>query len=133
MQDNQSVSIEQFTNELDKIFVDFIHQSFETRQEALQAGAEVAKKALENATPRGKTGEMARSWGIKTKYKDRRYIGNSKTVNGKGKDGRYREGIPLSNILEYKDNGKNAFIRKTFDNTQGQIFDAIKNKLNGGK
>lgn len=133
MQDKQSVSIENFTNELDKVFVDFIHQSFETRQDALQAGAEVAKTALENATPRGETGGMARSWGIKTKYKDRRYVGNSKTVNGKGKDGRYREGIPLSNVIEYKDNGKHAFIRNTFDGAQGQIFDAIKNKLNGGK
>lgn len=133
MPDKQSVSLEEFVNDLDKIFVDFIHQSFNTRQDALQAGAEVAKSALENATPRGETGEMANSWGIKTQYKDRRYIGNSKTVSGKGKDGRYREGIPLSNVIEYKDNGKNAFIRKTFNSAQGQIFDAIKNKLNGGK
>ena len=128
MQDKQSVSIEKFSNELEQIFVDFIHQSFDARQDALQAGAEVAKTALENATPRN-TGEMARSWGIKTKYKDRRYVGNSKTVNGKGKDGRYREGMPLSNVIEYKDNGKHAFIRNTFDSAQGQIFDAIKNKL----
>ena len=124
MQDKQSVSIEKFSNELEQIFVDFIHQSFDARQDALQAGAEVAKTALENATPRN-TGEMARSWGIKTKYKDRRYVGNSKTVNGGGK-----EGIPLSNVLEYKEGNKHyGFIRQTFDNTEPQIFDAIKNKL----
>lgn len=133
MQDKQCVNLAKFSNDLDKILVDFIHQSFNKRQEAVQAGAEVAKSALEIATPRGKTGEMANSWEIKTQYKDRRYIGNSKTVSGKGKDGRYREEIPLSNVIEYKDNGKNAFIRKTFDSAQGQIFDAIKNKLNGGK
>ncbi len=129
MQDKQSVSIDKFSNELENIFVDFVHQSFEKRQNALQAGAEVAKSALENATPRD-TGEMANSWAIKTKYKDRRYVGNTKTISGKGKDGRYREGIPLSNVLEYKDNGKDAFIRSTFDGAQSQIFDAIKNKLN---
>lgn len=124
MQDKQSVSIEKFSNELEQIFVDFIHQSFDARQDALQAGAEVAKTALENATPRN-TGEMARSWGIKTKYKDRRYVGNSKTVNGGGK-----EGIPLSNVLEYKKGNKHyGFIRQTFDNTEPQIFDTIKNKL----
>ena len=129
MQDKQSVSIDKFSNELENIFVDFVHQSVEKRQNALQAGAEVAKSALENATPRD-TGEMANSWAIKTKYKDRRYVGNTKTISGKGKDGRYREGIPLSNVLEYKDNGKDAFIRSTFDGAQSQIFDAIKNKLN---
>ena len=127
MQDKQSVSIENFTKELDDIFVDFIHQSFEVRQSALQAGAEVAKTALENATPRD-TGEMAQSWQIKDKYKDRRYVGNTKTVNGGGK-----QDIPLSNILENKEGKTYGFIKQTFDNAQPQIFDAIKNKLNGGK
>lgn len=134
MATNKNISIEQISGELDKIFVDFIHTSFEERQQAIQAGAEVFKSAVESATPKD-TGEMSRSWEIKDKYKDRRYVGNTKTVNGKGKDGRYREGIPLSNILEYTEGGKHyGFIRKTYDQVEPQIFDAIKNKLsNGGK
>ena len=73
---------------------------------------------------------MAKSWQIKTKYKDRRYVGNTKTVNGGGK-----EGIPLSNVLEYKEGNKHyGFIGQTFDNTKPQIFDTIKKSLsNGGK
>ncbi|MBQ7978119.1 MAG: HK97 gp10 family phage protein [Clostridia bacterium] len=134
MSTNKNISIEQISGELDKIFADFMHSSFEQRQQAIQAGAEVFKNAVESATPKD-TGEMSRSWEIKDKYKDRRYVGNTKTVNGKGKDGRYREGIPLSNILEYTEGGKHyGFIRKTYDQVEPQIFDAIKNKLsNGGK
>lgn len=123
----KNTQIDDFAKELDNIFADYIHQSFEQRQNALQSGAEVFKTAIENATPKD-SGEMADSWEIKTKYKDRRYVGNTKTVNGGGK-----EGIPLSNVLEYKEGSKHyVFIRKTFENTEPQIFDAIKKSLSNG-
>ncbi|WP_300956357.1 HK97 gp10 family phage protein [Helicobacter rodentium] len=126
---DKNVQVKEFTKELDKILTEFIHSSFEQRQTALQKGAEVFKSAIENATPKD-TGDMAKSWQIKTKYKDRRYVGNTKTVNGGGK-----EGIPLSNVLEYKEGSKHyGFIKQTFDNTKSQIFDTIKKSLsNGGK
>lgn len=126
---DKNIQVEEFTKELDKILADYIHSSFEQRQTALQKGAEVFKSAIENATPKD-TGGMAKSWQIKTKYKDRRYVGNTKTVNGGGK-----EGIPLSNVLEYKEGNKHyGFIRQTFNNTEPQIFDTIKKSLsNGGK
>lgn len=124
---DKNTGIEQFENELDKIFTDFIHATFDTRQKALQAGAEVFKSAIENATPKD-TGEMATSWAIKSQYKDRRFVGNTKTVNGGGK-----VGIPLSNVLEYKEGSPHyGFIRQTFEANESQIFDTIKNKLNGG-
>lgn len=124
---DKNIQIEEFTKELDNIFADYIHQSFDERQKALQAGAEVFKTAIENATPQD-TGEMARSWEIKDKYKDRRYVGNTKTVNGGGK-----EGIPLSNVLEYKEGSKHyGFIRQTFESTEPQIFDTIKKSLSNG-
>ena len=126
---DKEILIDKFSSELDNIFKEFIHSSFEQRQNALQKGAEVFKTAIENATPKD-TGDMAKCWKIKTKYKDRRYVGNTKTVNGGGK-----EGIPLSNILEHKADSKHfGFIRQTFQNTEPQIFDTIKKSLsNGGK
>lgn len=125
-------TLEKLPDELDKILGDFLHASFDTRQKAVQAGAEVFKSAIENATPKG-TGKMARSWQIKTKYKNVRYVGNTRTVSGKGKDGRVRDGIPLSNILEYDEKGKHyGFIRQTYDATQPQIYDAIKNTIKNG-
>ncbi len=121
----KQTSLENLADNLDEIFKDFIHSSFEKRQEALQAGAEAYIAILESTAPRD-TGEYAQSFRVKTKYKDRRYVGNIKTVSGGGKDS-----IPLSNILEYDKEGKHfGFMRQTFDNNESTIFNAIKNKLN---
>ena len=95
---------------------------------------------LTDLTPRD-TGEMAQSWQIKTKYKDRRYVGNTRVASGDvrrktkdGSKGEARSGVPLSNVLEYSDNPHNGFIRRCFDEAEPQIFEAIKNTIkNGGK
>lgn len=121
------LNLDELPDAMSEILADYSRAQFDARQDALQAGAEVFKSAVENATPRD-TGDMAQSWEIKTKYKDRRYVGNTKTVSGGGKDN-----IPLSNVLEYSDNPYNGFIRQCFDGTESQIFDAIKKKLSGGK
>lgn len=121
------LNLDELPDAMSEILADYSRAQFDARQDALQAGAEVFKSAVENATPRD-TGDMAQSWEIKTKYKDRRYVGNTKTVSGGGKDN-----IPLSNVLEYFDNPHNGFIRQCFDGTESQIFDAIKKKLSGGK
>lgn len=136
---NKEIALESLPKELDEIFNDFVRQSFEVRQQALQAGAEVFKSAIEDATPKD-TGEMSRSWKIKTKYKDRRYVGNTRVAKGKvhrktkdGSKGEAREGVPLTNVLEYGENSKHyGFIRQCYDASEPQIFDAIKNKLNNG-
>lgn len=135
------LSIDEMPAALTQILTDFQHSSFDVRQDAVQAGAEVFKSAVEAATPRN-TGEMAQSWEIKTKYKDRRYVGNTKTAKGvvhrktkSGAKGEAREGVPLSNVLEYGENSPhNGFIRRCFDGAESQIFDAIKSTIqNGGK
>lgn len=118
--------LDKLPDALSEILTDALRANFDARQEAIQAGAEVFKSAVEQATPKD-TGGMAESWEIKTKYKDRRYVGNTKTVSGNGKDN-----IPLSNVLEYSDNPHNGFIRQCFDGVESQIFDAIKKKLSGG-
>lgn len=121
------LNLDELPAAMSEILTDYSRAQFDVRQDALQSGAEVFKAAVESATPRD-TGDMAQSWEIKTKYKDRRYVGNTKTVSGGGKDN-----IPLSNVLEYSDNPHNGFIRQCFDGTESQIFDAIKKKLSGGK
>lgn len=134
------LSLEELPAALSEILTEYQHANFETRQKALQAGAEVCKDALEQATPRD-TGKMAQSWQIKTKYKDRRYIGNTRVASGdvrrktkSGKKGEARSDVPLSNVLEYSDNPHNGFIRRCFDGVESRIFDTIKNTIkNGGK
>ena len=111
--------LDELPSALSEILTDAVRANFDDRQAAIQAGAEVFKSAVEQATPKD-TGGMAESWEIKTKYKDRRYVGNTKTVSGGGK-----ENIPLSNVLEYSDNPYNGFIRQCFAATESRIFDAI--------
>ena len=111
-------SLEELPDALEQILTEYQSAMFDTRQEALQAGAEVFKSAVESATPID-TGEMARSWKIKTKYKDRRYVGNTRVAKGvvhrktkDGSKGEAREGVPLSNVLEYSEKSPHyGFIR----------------------
>ncbi len=132
-------TLDNLPEQIDGILTDFLHTSFDVRQEALQAGAEVFKSAIENETPKD-TGQMAASWKIKSKYKDRRYVGNTRTaktpVHRKTKDGgkgEAREGVPLSNVLEYSEKSPHyGFIRRCYDATESRIFETIKNKIKNG-
>lgn len=133
------LALSELPSAISEILTEYQSANFETRQEALQAGAEVFKSSVESVTPRD-TGEMARSWQIKDKYKDRRYVGNTRVATGKvrrkkrnGRKGEAREGVPLSNVLEYGEKSPhNGFIRRCFDSTEPQIFAAIKNTLENG-
>lgn len=128
MASNQKMRVQDVDAALEKMLNDFLHASYEKRQEAVQAGAEVIKTALEQNAPTD-SGELKQSFAIKTKYPNHRYVGNTKTVSGKGADGRHREGIPLLNILEYRQGGT-PFVRNTFEANEQKAFEAIKNKLN---
>lgn len=124
------VQLEDIEKKMDQIFSEFLNSNFESRQKAVQKGAEVLKRKAEMASPND-SGDFSSKWAIKTQYKDHRYVGNTKTVKGRGADGRYHETIPLINILEY--NEDTAFFRKTYDACENEIFQAIKNELEGGK
>ena len=91
------IALEDMPDALTEILTDFQRSSFDVRQNAVQAGAEVFKSAVEQATPRD-TGGMADSWGIKTKYKDRRYVGNTKTVNGGVTDRSKSKDLPFDSF-----------------------------------
>lgn len=119
------LTLDKVNDELQSIYSDFIHQTFENRQDALQAAAEVCCQAMEQAAP-ARTGEYKQSWVIKTAYYDRRYVGSSKTVQGSGHN------IPLSNILENSAIHGNPFIQQTLDANQQAIFNAFKESLEKG-
>lgn len=135
----QKYDVDQLPAALAEILDEFAHASFEARQNAVQAGAEVFKSTVESATPKD-TGEMAQSWVIQTKYKNLRYVGNTRIAKGKvyrkkkgGGKGEAREGVPLSNVLEYGEKSKHyGFIRRAFDAAEPQIFAAIKKSIENG-
>lgn len=132
-------SLENLPTELQDILTDFMHANYTQRQKAIQAGAEVFKSAIESATPKD-TGKMAQSWQIKTKYADRRFVGNTRVASGDvkrktkgGGKGEARQDVPLSNVLEYSEKSPHyGFIRQCFDSNETAIYNAIKNNLNGG-
>ncbi len=135
----QKYNIDELPDALLEIFNDFAHSSFEVRQTAVQAGAEVFKSAIESVTPKD-TGKMAESWTIQTKYKNVRYVGNTRIANGKvyrkkkgGNKSEARSDVPLTNVLEYGENSKHyGFIRRTFDAIEPQIFATIKKTIENG-
>lgn len=116
------IDLRDLAKAIDSELTDFYKASAELRKEAVMAGAEVAKKALEKASPR-KTGEFAQSWDIKP-YGDYAYVHNTKMV-GKGKK------VSLANILEYGA-GRKPFIRKTAEAVAGEVAETIKKKIQGG-
>lgn len=134
-----TTSLDDLPSELQDVLSDYLHTNFTQRQKALQAGAEVFKSAIESATPKD-TGKMAQSWQIKTKYADRRFVGNTRVASGDvkrktkgGGKGEARQDVPLSNVLEYSEKSPHyGFIRQCFDSNETAIFNAIKNNLNGG-
>lgn len=137
----QKYALDELPDALDELLKDFLHSSFEVRQEAVQVGAEVFKSAIEAATPKD-TGKMAQSWVIQTKYKNLRYVGNTRVAKGKvhrkkkgGGKGEARSNVPLSNVLEYGAKSPHyGFIRQTFDSVEPQIYSAMKKTIeNGGK
>lgn len=125
---------------LEEILDGFLKETFEVRQRAVRAGAEVFKKAIESATPKD-TGKMAQSWVVQ-EYSGKCYVGNKCLAKGKvyrktkgGKKGEARSNVPLSNVLEYSEKSPHyGFIRRTFDEVEPQIYAEIERTIkNGGK
>ncbi len=131
-------ALDELPKALEEMFNDFIAESFEVRQRALRAGAEVFKSAIEAATPRD-TGEMAQSWVIQ-EYTDKHFVGNKRLAKGKvyrktkgGKKGEGRSNVPLANVLEYGENSPHyGFIRRTYDAVEPQIYAAIEKTIKNG-
>lgn len=102
---------------------------YKATEEGVTAAEKVLIKNLKEASPKGKTGEYAKSWKSKgKKYKLKRYVGNTKTIIGKkGKE------IPLSNVLEYNPKSKHqGLIKRTFESSIEEMAEAIVNQIKKG-
>jgi len=110
---NLEVSI----NDLLSEYGDMVYHGTE---KGLDAAEKVLINNLKSASPVGETGKFAKSWKSKgKKYKLKRYVGNTKMVEGKsGK-------IPLSNILEYSTTRGKPFIKRTYENSMNTMIAAV--------
>lgn len=105
--------------ELKPILDSISQELFEAKERGLDKAADYFISKLEQATPKGETGETARSWERTTKYKSVRYISNTRLNKNR---------IPVVNLLEFSKKGK-PFVRKTFEAEKTNIVNKILNEV----
>ena len=99
------MKITDLAGEIQKTLKDYNDKIFIQNQTALDETEKVLINNLRQNSPTD-TGTFKKSWKSKgKKYKNKRYVGNTKTVGN---------GIPLINILEYSPTKGKPFIKKTF-------------------
>lgn len=114
-----NINIDDLAVSIEELLDDYSDEIYFATEEGLEAAEKILIKNLKEASPKD-TGEFAKSWkGKGKKYKLRRYVGNTKMVDGK------KGPIPLSNILEYSTVRGKPFIRKTYEKSIPEMRDAI--------
>ena len=99
------MNIDKLADAIQKELKDYGDKVFVTNQTALDETEKILLKNLKINSP-SSTGLFKKSWRSKgKKYKNKRYVGNTKTVDG---------GIPLINILEYSPTKGKPFVANTF-------------------
>ena len=113
-------------NNLDVAIADILREYGDVVYQATEEGLTAAEKVLINnlkaSSPKSLGGgEYAKSWkGKGKKYKLRRYVGNTKTVQGKSGE------IPLSNILEYSSKSPHqGKIKRTYEESINEMAAAV--------
>lgn len=113
-------------NNLDEAIADILREYGDVVYQATEEGLTAAEKVLINnlkaSSPKSPGGgRYAKSWkGKGKKYKLRRYVGNTKTVQGKSGE------IPLSNILEYSSKSPHqGLIKRTYEESINEMAAAM--------
>jgi hypothetical protein len=113
------INIDDLAVSIEELLDDYSDEIYFATNEGLDEAEKVLIKNLKAASPKN-TGEFAKSWkGKGKKYKLRRYVGNTKMVDGK------KGPIPLSNILEYSTVRGKPFIKSTYEKSIPEMRDAI--------
>lgn len=123
------ITPDMLASEIGRILAEYGEEVFIMTEEGLDEAEKILLKNLKSGSPKGKTGNFAKSWkSTRRKYKLLRIIGNTKTVKtNKGKD------IPLVNIFEYAKNAPNQpFIGKIYDDSADEMAEAVVKSLKRG-
>ena len=110
------------------ILRDFEDDVYNATEEGLTRAEKILINNLKADSPEGPSKKYRRAWKSKgKKYKMRRYVGNTKTVQGKSGE------IPLANILEYgSESPHKGRIKKTYEESLNQMVDAVKKEIEEG-
>lgn len=114
-----NIDIDCLEGAIGDILRDYGDLVYKATEEGLDAAGKILLNNLKIASPK-KTRDFAKSWKSKgKKYKMRRYVGNTKMVQGsKGE-------IPLSNILEYSTVRGKPFIKQTYESSIKEMAAAV--------
>lgn len=115
----KKINIDDLEIAIEDILDDYSDDIYFLTEEGLNEAEKVLIDNLKAASPRA-SGDFAKAWkGKGKKYKLRRYVGNTKMVQGK------KGPIPLSNILEYSTIHGKPFIRRTYEQSIPAMREAI--------
>ena len=118
-----SISVDGFADAVADILRDYGDLVYQATEEGLTAAEKTLIKNLKASSPRD-TPDYYKKWKGKKKYKLKRYVGNTKTVQGKSGE------IPLSNILEYSTKSPHqGLIKKTYENSIEEMAQAVVNEI----
>ena len=113
------IDIDDLAVSIEELLDDYSDEIYFATEEGLEKAEKVLINNLKAASPKD-SGDFAKSWkGKGKKYKLRRYVGNTKMVDGK------KGPIPLSNILEYSTVRGKPFIKSTYEKSMPEMRDAI--------
>lgn len=115
----KKINIDDLEIAIEDLLDDYSDEIYFLTDEGLNEAENVLIENLKEASPKD-SGKFAKSWkGKGKKYKLRRYVGNTKMVEGK------KGPIPLSNILEYSTIRGKPFIKKTYEESIPAMREAI--------
>lgn len=115
----KKINIDDLEIAIEDILDNYSDDIYFLTEEGLNEAEKVLIDNLKTASPKD-SGEFAKAWkGKGKKYKLRRYVGNTKMVQGK------KGPIPLSNILEYSTIHGKPFIRRTYEQSIPAMREAI--------
>lgn len=110
--------LQQFSEAVAEALHEVAGATYEQIDRGLDKAMDYMVDRLVEATPVG-SGLTRDSWETEDKYKNVRYINNTR-LNSKG--------IPVANLLEYGERGK-PFIRKTVKKEQEKIINIIQEEI----
>ena len=111
-------TLNDFSNAVDEAIREAVGATYAQIDRGLDKAAKYAAQKLEEATPED-TGITRGKWKIDFKYKNVRYINNTR-LNEKG--------VPVVNLLEFGSKGK-PFVRKIVETEQNNVINIIKGEL----
>ena len=119
--DGKAKTLRDFSAAVEEALNEIVEATYEQIDRGLDKAMDYMRDKLAAASPE-KSGLTRESWEGEDKYKNVRYINNTR-VN--------EDGIPVVNLLEYGKKGK-PFVRRTVQAEQAKAIEIIKEEIRNG-